>query len=124
MLSFIGKMLAGIAATLGLAAVARKYSEPPQKGASPASPHGEASLGAPPATAETAHAEHRPRPGWSRPKPEVIPEPTYWPAVFGLGIAFLMWGFISNIFVWGMGFILIAVALVGWIGDLRNEFRS
>ena len=137
MLSFVGKFLAGLAATLGLAAVARKYTEPPPEGFTPGSapPDGHASAGTSPdgsgapvaplasaPVAEHMQGEYRPRLGWSKPKPEVIPEPTYWPSIFGLGLAFLMWGFISNIFVWGMGFILLVVAIVGWIGDLRNEF--
>lgn len=126
MLSFIGKMLAGLAATLGMAAVAHKYTEPPPEGftSSTAPDAAQSAALAAQNAPEAVRAAHQLRPGWSRPKPEVIPEPTYWPATFGLGIAFLMWGFISNIFVWGMGFILLAVAIVGWIGDLRNEFRS
>lgn len=126
MLSFFGKMVAGLAATLGLAAVARKYSEPPPDGLNQSQAPSLAGSPAAPTEAapEAVRHAHRLRPGWSRPKPEVIPEPTYWPATFGLGIAFLMWGFISNIFVWGMGFILLVVAIVGWIGDLRNEFKS
>lgn len=119
MLSFIGKMLAGLAATLGLAAVAHKYTEPPPEGFTSSTAPAD-DQNAP----EAVRAAHRLRPGWSRPKPERIPEPTFWPATFGLGIAFLMWGFISNIFVWGLGFILLVVAIVGWIGDLRNEFRA
>lgn len=128
MLSFVGKMLAGLAATLGVAAVARKYTAPPPEGFpnGAAPPEGPGKLASPSAVnaaeEESVQGQFHPSLGWSKPKPEVIPEPTYWPAVFGLGLAFLMWGFISNIFVWGMGFILLVVAIVGWIGDLRNEF--
>lgn len=62
------------------------------------------------------------RPGWSRPAPLKIPHPTYWPMIFGLGVAFLMWGFISNLFVLGLGFFFMMVALVGWVKDLLHEF--
>jgi hypothetical protein len=62
------------------------------------------------------------RPGWGRPDPEVVARPTYWPMVFGLGIAFFMWGLISNLFVLGLGLFLLIVGLVGWILDLVAEF--
>lgn len=64
------------------------------------------------------------RDGWSRPGPERIPEPTYWPMIFGLGIAFFMWGIISNLFVLGLGFTLLVIALIGWIADLLTEFSD
>lgn len=142
----LGRLIAGIAAALGLAAVARKFSEPPPEGTPGATPSitrggtptttpgGAVAPGTTPATtpftppgqagAESV-ASHQPRrlPGWSKPKPEVIPPPTYWPAVFGLGVAFLMWGFISNIFVFGFGVIFIVTAIAGWIGDLIHEFK-
>lgn len=62
-----------------------------------------------------------PRPGWNKPKPEKTPAPTYWPFIFALGIMFLAWGIIANIFIVGMGLILFAIGLVGWIGDLLHE---
>lgn len=64
------------------------------------------------------------RPGWSRPDPEVVARPTYWPMVFGLGIAFFMWGLISNLFVIGLGLFLLLIGLVGWIMDLVSEFSE
>lgn len=130
MASFFGKILAGIAAALGAAAVARKYTESPPRG----QPAGGAITavaessdgrepGATTAAGEATHERGRPRPGWSRPQPEKFPGPTYWPALFALGIAFLMWGFISNIFIFGFGLIIFVVALTGWIGDLLHEFK-
>ena len=62
------------------------------------------------------------RAGWGRPDPEVVARPTYWPMVFGLGIAFFMWGLISNLFVIGLGIFLVLIGLVGWIMDLVSEF--
>jgi hypothetical protein len=64
------------------------------------------------------------RDGWSIPGPERIPHPTYWPMIFGLGIAFFMWGLISNLFVLGLGFTLLVIGLVGWIADLLTEFSD
>ena len=63
-------------------------------------------------------AEHRP--GWGEPKPEHAPSPTYWPAVLGLGIAFLFWGLITTPLISLVGVGLGAVGLAGWIGELRH----
>lgn len=125
--ALFGKLLASLVAAFGAAAVARKYTEPPPE-----------ELTTPPGAPSTSSAavegtevegdgaatfQRRLRLGWSRPKPEKIPEPTYWPATVGLGIAFIMWGIISNIFVFGMGFILFVTGIAGWIGDLLHEFE-
>jgi hypothetical protein len=64
------------------------------------------------------------RPGWSTPKPEKIPPPTYWPAVFGLGLTFVMWGVISNIFLLCFGLIITTIGLVYWVLDLRHEYSE
>jgi hypothetical protein len=68
------------------------------------------------------HAPPRPelRPGWSVPRPGELPRPTYWPAVMALGIAFLFWGIISSAIISGVGLVLFAIALGGWIGELRH----
>jgi hypothetical protein len=122
--SLLGKLLASIMAAFGAAAVARKYTEPPEGltaapgTAQPATP---AAMDGGDDTAATQ--QRRLRLGWSRPKPEKIPEPTYWPATLALGIAFIMWGIISNIFVFGMGLILFVTGMAGWIGDLLHEFE-
>ncbi|MGH7802231.1 MAG: hypothetical protein ACREOW_16670 [Thermodesulfobacteriota bacterium] len=68
-------------------------------------------------------------PGWHKPKPETLPKPGYWPALMALGIVFLLWGlalgfnevFSSSLVTSGIGLILFVIALVGWIGDLRDE---
>lgn len=59
-------------------------------------------------------------PGWSRAKPEHIPRPTYWPAVMALGITFLFWGVVTTFLISGVGVLLFAIALAGWIGGLRH----
>jgi hypothetical protein len=61
------------------------------------------------------------RPGWSRAKPDHIPRPTYWPAVMAFGITFALWGLITTLIISVVGIVLMAVALGGWIGDLRDE---
>jgi len=61
------------------------------------------------------------RPGWSRPLPEHLVKPTYWPMVLALGITFLLWGLISNLFISGVGVVLFALALTNWIRELRHD---
>jgi hypothetical protein len=61
-------------------------------------------------------------PGWSRPKPEHTPRPTYWPAVMAFGITFLFWGVVTAWAVSLVGLALFALALAGWVGALdRGE---
>jgi hypothetical protein len=121
------RVLASIAAALGLAAVARKYSEPP-----PGQPEdGRRTAPLPPSASRLPPAggtqpEHGAalKPGWSRPKPETIPPPTYWPAVFGFGLTFIMWGIISNIYLLCFGVIVAVIGLVYWVLDLRHEYSE
>ena len=125
--SLLWKMLASIAAALGFAAVARKYTEPPP--GQPEDGRGTAPL-PPPASRHPPAAGTQPehgaalRPGWSRPKPETIPPPTYWPAVFAFGLTFVMWGFISNIFLFCFGLIVAVIGLVYWVLDLCREYAE
>ena len=60
------------------------------------------------------------RPGWSRPKPEHVPHPTYWPAVLALGVTFLVWGLITSYVISAVGLVLFALALGGWIWEMRH----
>ena len=60
------------------------------------------------------------RPGWNRPKPEHVPHPTYWPAVLALGITFLVWGLITTYLISAVGLVLFALALGGWIWEMRH----
>lgn len=53
--------------------------------------------------------------------PETLPSPTYWPLVMGFGITFIFWGITSNYAISGVGLVLFAIALAGWIGDIRHE---
>ncbi len=61
------------------------------------------------------------RPGWSVPKPAVIPRPTVWPSALALAIAMIGWGLLVSPVLLGIGAILFVVALGGWIGDMRHE---
>jgi hypothetical protein len=123
-LSLLSKLVAGIAGVFSLAFLIRRSGE--SSGA--AVPDAQSSAGD--QGSRSAYALDLPvhgepmRPGWSKPAPEKIPHPTYWPMVFGLGVAFLMWGFISNLFVLGLGFFFLVVALIGWVMDLLGEFRE
>jgi len=71
-------------------------------------------------------------PGWHKPLPEHLPKAGYWPAIMALGIAFMLWGLavgfnevVSTIIILDLiGLILFTLALVGWIGDLRDERKD
>jgi hypothetical protein len=56
--------------------------------------------------------------------PETLPQPTYWPAVMALGIVFILWGVAATLMISGVGMALFALALAGWIGELRHAQRS
>ena len=60
------------------------------------------------------------RPGWNRAQPEHVPGPTYWPIVMALGITVIGWGIITTYILSAIGMILFAIALAGWIGELRH----
>lgn len=65
------------------------------------------------------HEPEDPMPeGWSRPLPEHYPQPTYWPAVMGLGITFLFWGVVTSYLITLVGLVLFGISLAGWIGEL------
>jgi hypothetical protein len=66
------------------------------------------------------HPHTEPRPGGPRLEHAELPQPTYWPAVMALGIAFVAWGLVTTFIISGVGLLLFALALAGWIGDLRH----
>jgi hypothetical protein len=57
----------------------------------------------------------------SKPLPEHLVKPTYWPQVLALGIAFLLWGVISNLFISVIGLALFVLALSNWVRELRHD---
>ena len=61
-----------------------------------------------------------PQTGWYRPEHIALPRPTYWPAVMAFGIVLLAWGLVTTLLISGVGLVLFALALVGWIGALRH----
>lgn len=60
-------------------------------------------------------------PGWTKLPVEHLPPATFWPSGLALAITFIFWGLISSWVVLGIGIGLFAVALSGWITDLRHE---
>ncbi|TDI90580.1 MAG: hypothetical protein E2O72_03780 [Candidatus Dadabacteria bacterium] len=70
--------------------------------------------------------------GWHKPLPEQLPKAGYWPAIMALGITFMLWGLavgfnevVSTIIIlFFIGLILFILALIGWIGDLRDERKD
>jgi len=69
----------------------------------------------------TSPDRHEVRAGWSVPRPEIVPGPTPWPAALALGVAFIGWGLITSPIILGLGLLVAAVSLGGWIGDIRHE---
>jgi hypothetical protein len=72
----------------------------------------------------TRAAKHEPqplRPGWSRPPPEHLVRPSYWPIALALGISFLFWGFVSSWIISVIGLLITIVSLANWIAELRHD---
>jgi hypothetical protein len=61
-----------------------------------------------------------PGPDWTQLPAEDLPQPTYWPAVLALSIILMLWGIVTTFIISAVGFILFAIALSGWIGELRR----
>jgi len=59
--------------------------------------------------------------GWTVLPPEKLPEPGIWPLTLALGITFLFWGLVTTLLITGVGVGLFALALAGWIRDIRHE---
>lgn len=49
-----------------------------------------------------------------------LPRPTYWPAVMAAGITMFMAGVIISPWFSVVGLVVFAIALAGWIGELRR----
>ena len=62
--------------------------------------------------------------GWHPATPQRLIKPTYWPFVFGLGIAFLLGGIATSFMVSGVGLFIFALGMIGWIRDLLDEQDS
>lgn len=106
-----GRLVAHLAAALGLAAMGYVVADsasrrPPQSR---------------PAEIEARELATRRAEGWVEPLPEVLPAPTYWPAVLGVGIAFTLGGLATNLLISAVGIVLVMVGVFGWIADLVVE---
>jgi hypothetical protein len=62
--------------------------------------------------------------GWSRPKPEVLAKPTWWPAALALGATLFVWGLVTSFIILAIGLAASAISLAGWIGDIRHEHKE
>jgi hypothetical protein len=61
---------------------------------------------------------------WDLARPEKIPHPSLHPPAVALGVTLLVWGLISSPIVSAFGVVLFAVALAGWIKEIRHERKS
>jgi len=59
--------------------------------------------------------------GWSLPRPERIPRPTYWPAIMALAIAFMLFGVVTSWIFTGTGAVMFVLSLGKWIGELIRD---
>lgn len=73
------------------------------------------------ATENSNSAPPESRPGWTVLPPEKLPAPSIWPVTLALAITFLVWGLVTSLIITGVGLALFAVALAGWIQDIRHE---
>lgn len=61
---------------------------------------------------------------WIELPDEPAPKPTAWPAILALAVTFIFWGLASSLVITGVGLLVFAVALMGWIGSIRHEHRD
>ncbi len=54
-------------------------------------------------------------------KPERLPKPTYWPFFLAFGLVCIFWGILTTWLISGLGVVIFAVALSGWIMDIYKE---
>jgi hypothetical protein len=50
-----------------------------------------------------------------------LPSPSAWPCVCAGGITLVLFGILTSWVLSAVGALLIALALAGWIGELRHE---
>jgi hypothetical protein len=58
---------------------------------------------------------------WTKARPQHIPRPTYWPFFLAMGLAFAVWGLLTSWIIGLAGLVVMTVAFVGWINELRHE---
>ncbi len=57
-------------------------------------------------------------------RPVRLPQPTYWPFFLALGTVFIFWGILTTWLITGIGVVVFAVALGGWIMDIHHELKK
>jgi hypothetical protein len=72
-------------------------------------------------TEDDKNTEIIPQPDWEKAKPEILPEPTYWPFFLAMGLAFIFWGLLTTWLILLAGAFIFSIALTGWINQLRHE---
>ena len=60
---------------------------------------------------------------WHIPKPEIIPDPTYWPFVLSLGATLMGLGVLTSNIITVAGIVLFILAIIKWVGELSSEDR-
>lgn len=56
----------------------------------------------------------------SEPKPAILPQPTYWPAVLAFAACFALWGVLTSVWLIVAGLAGTLAAVAGWYGELRD----
>jgi hypothetical protein len=71
-----------------------------------------------------SHEPHPPisdREGWNAAQPEHLPRRTVWPVAVALGTVLVFWAAVTSYLILAIGLGVLAVATVGWIGEIRRE---
>jgi len=63
----------------------------------------------------------KPDKDWNEAQPRTIPHPTAWPAGMAFGTTIFFWGLITSPVLLGIGLLVMAASLAGWIEEMRHE---
>lgn len=58
---------------------------------------------------------------YTEPKPGMIPQPTYWPFMLAVSLAFLGWGLLTSAILLFAGLAGMAISITGWIKEMLHE---
>lgn len=58
---------------------------------------------------------------WKKPLPQNLSRPTYWPSILALAVTLVLLGPVTLMAITGVGLVVGAAALIGWIGDILHE---
>jgi hypothetical protein len=73
---------------------------------------------------EPSPSKSPPPPGWNLARPLKLSKPSFWPATLALGATLILGGLITSLIITGVGLAMFAVALGGWIGNIRDERKQ